>query len=197
MKLYDISQELFTCAVYPGDRSPRKIEDARMAHGDLYNLTSLEMCAHNGTHIDAPFHFFADGEGVDQIPLKKTVGYCYVTAEDRDITEARAQAILAAAGEQDREAARRILIKGKGVVTLVAAEVFAKAGIDLIGVESQTVGPEQAPMAVHLTLLAAKTVLLEGIRLDQVQEGVYFLSAAPLSLKDADGAPCRAFLIEE
>jgi len=39
-------------------------------------------------------------------------------------------------------------------------------------------------------------VLLEGIRLAEVEEGTYLLSAAPLNLGGGDGAPCRAVLIE-
>ena len=77
-----------------------------------------------------------------------------------------------------------------------AATVFASSGILLLGNESQTVGPEDAPMAVHQALLGAEVILLEGIRLAEVAEGVYFLNAAPLNLSGADGAPCRAILIE-
>jgi arylformamidase len=51
-------------------------------------------------------------------------------------------------------------------------------------------------MAVHIELLRADVVLLEGIRLADVSEGVYFLNAAPLNLSGADGSPCRAILIE-
>ena len=51
-------------------------------------------------------------------------------------------------------------------------------------------------MAVHQTLLGADVVLLEGIRLAQVREGVYLLNAAPLNLSGADGSPCRALLID-
>jgi arylformamidase len=50
-------------------------------------------------------------------------------------------------------------------------------------------------MAVHLVLLGAGVILLEGIRLGEVPEGVYFLNAAPLNLAGADGSPCRALLI--
>ena len=53
-----------------------------------------------------------------------------------------------------------------------------------------------APMSVHLIMLGAKIILLEGIRLGQVKEGVYSLNAAPINLGGADGAPCRAVLIE-
>jgi arylformamidase len=92
--------------------------------------------------------------------------------------------------------ARRLLIGGPATVTAEAAEVFAKSDLLLIGNESQTVGPENAPMQVHLLLLGADIVLLEGIVLKDVPEGHYFLSAAPLKLDGCDGAPCRAFLIE-
>jgi arylformamidase len=51
-------------------------------------------------------------------------------------------------------------------------------------------------MAVHLALLGANVVLLEGIRLGEVSEGVYFSNAAPLNLSGADGSPCRAVLID-
>ena len=39
-------------------------------------------------------------------------------------------------------------------------------------------------------------VFLEGIRLAEVSEGMYFLNAAPIHLGGADGAPCRAVVIE-
>jgi arylformamidase len=79
---------------------------------------------------------------------------------------------------------------------LEAAKVFASSDILLLGNEPQTVGPQNAPMAVHLALLSANVVLLEGIRLAAVSEGVYFLNAAPLNLAGAEGSPCRAVLID-
>ena len=57
--IYDISQELLSCSVYPGDPKPTLIPLKRMADGALYNLSSLSMCVHNGTHIDAPAHRYA------------------------------------------------------------------------------------------------------------------------------------------
>ena len=99
--------------------------------------------------------------------------------------------------EADILSANRILIKGKATLTSAAAQVFADAGIWLYGNESQTVGPEDAPMEVHRILLKEEIVLLEGIRLKNVPEGVYLLHAIPLNLGGADGAPCRATLIRE
>ena len=195
MKIYDISQEVFSCRIYPGDPKPEKKILSSMENGDLYNLTAFSMCAHNGTHIDAPRHFLKDGKAVDAMGLESFVGMAYV-AEHRGIVSGDdAARIMESAKAQNLEAAKRILIKGDAEVSAEAAKVFAAAGILLLGNESQTVGPEDAPMQVHLILLSSNVVLLEGIRLAEVSQGVYLLNAAPLNLSGADGAPCRAILI--
>ena len=191
MKIYDISQEVLGCRVYPGDPAPKKRVLSSIEAGDLYNLTAFSMCAHNGTHIDAPSHFLEDGKSVDAMSLDHFVGSAFVAEHRGLLTAEDAARIIKLA------AARRILIKGDAEVSLEAAEVFADAKILLLGVESQSVGPENAPMAVHKMLLSAEVALLEGIRLADVAEGVYFLSAAPLNLSGADGSPCRAILIDK
>ena len=196
MKLYDISQEIFSAKVYPGDPAPKKEVLCAMEQGALYNLTAFGMCAHNGTHVDAPFHFLKDGKTVDEIPLDAFVGMAYVAEHHGTLRGEDAAAILDMARACGDQAAKRILIKGAAVVSQEAAEVFAHAGLLLLGNESQTVGPEDAPMAVHLLLLGNNVTLLEGIRLGAVVPGAYFLSAAPLNLSGADGSPCRAILID-
>lgn len=195
MKIYDISQEVFGCQVYPGDTTPKKRVISSMEKGDLYNLTAFSMCAHNGTHIDAPFHFIKDGKTVDSVSLNTFIGMAYVAEYNGIVSADDATEILEKAKKQNSEAAKRILIKGDAEVSAEAAKVFAESNILLLGNESQTVGPENAPMEVHLILLGAGAVLLEGIRLAEVSEGVYFLNAAPLNLSGADGSPCRAILI--
>ena len=197
MKVYDISQEVFGCKVYPNDPMPEKIVLKSMQKGDVYNLTAFNMCAHNGTHIDAPFHFIKDGKTIDEICLEAFVGMAYVAEHHGLVTGSDATEIIEKAKKQNLEASKRILIKGEVEVSLAAAKVFASSDILLLGNEPQTVGPQNAPMAVHLTLLGANVVLLEGIRLGEVYEGVYFLNAVPLNLSGADGSPCRAVLITD
>ena len=190
MKIYDISQEIFSCEVYPGDPAPKKETLASINKRDVCNLTAFYMCAHNGTHIDAPYHFFADGKTVDMLPLEKTVGEAYVVGHKGDIGAEDAERMLKKA-----DGISRILIKGDVTVTAEAAKVFAEAEIDLLGNESQTVGPKDAPMEVHKMLLSKDIVLLEGIRLGDVSEGIYMLCAQPIDLGGCDGAPVRAILI--
>lgn len=197
MKIYDISQEVFSCKVFPGDPAPERKVLSSMDDGALYNLTAISMCAHNGTHVDAPLHFIQDGKSVDAIRLEAVVGMAYVAEHQGIVSGENAAAILAKAKALNPESAKRILIKGAAVVSAEAAKVFASAGILLLGNESQTVGPEDAPMAVHHILLGADVILLEGIRLAAAAEGVYLLNAAPLNLGGAEGSPCRAVLIAD
>lgn len=192
--IIDISQEVFSSKIFPGDPSPHRKSLMSTADGDVCNLTEFSMCAHNGTHIDAPYHFLEDGKTVEKMGLEPFVGDCFLARCNGDVTAADASAIMEKA--RAANAAERILIAGKATVTAEAARVFAAAGIKLIGNESQTVGPENAPKEVHLILLGAEVVLLEGIVLTDMPEGRYFLSAAPLSLGGCDGAPCRAYLIK-
>lgn len=195
--IYDISQELFNCAVFPGDKPPVRDVVETIEGGSICNLTAFSMCAHNGTHVDAPYHFYKDGKTIDQIKLESFVGKCFVTFTNGALTADDAKKIIEKAKALDEDSAKRILIGGEMFVTLEAAKVFSEEKLLLIGNESQTVGPLNAPAAVHYELLKAEVVLLEGIRLKDVQEGVYYLNAAPLNLGGSDGAPCRAILIKQ
>ena len=78
MKIYDISQEVFSCNIYPDDPKPIKERIKSMDSGEVYNLTSFSMCAHNGTHVDAPFHFIKDGKTIDKIHLEAFIGMSYI-----------------------------------------------------------------------------------------------------------------------
>ncbi|MBH1941875.1 cyclase family protein [Mobilitalea sibirica] len=188
MKLYDISQELFHGRVYPGDPAPEYERILKITEGAPCNLTKFNMGAHNATHLDAPYHFYENGITVEQIDLVRCVGPCTVISLS-DYTLEELQKVLKVCN-------KRLLIKGKDTVTLEHAKLFNNYGILLVGVEGQSVGPEDAPIPVHLELLGKEVVLLEGLVLDEIVPGNYFLSAAPIKLGKCDGAPCRAILLD-
>lgn len=195
MKVYDIAQEVLSCRVYPGDPVPKAEQLVAIGqNGAIYNMTSLSMCNHNGTHVDAPAHFIENGKTIDQMPVDVFVGWCYVAHHHGDVTADDAQRMLRLSAEAG--APERLLIAGDATVTPEAAEVFAASTLRLIGNESQSVGPIDAPMAVHLTLLGRGIALLEGVVLTGVPDGKYILSAAPLNLAGCEGAACRAVLID-
>ena len=179
MELIDITQELFSCRVYLGDRVPDYHRVMQMP-GDAYQLTDVSLCVHNGTHIDAPLHFIEDGQAVDAVDLSVFYGDCLV--------------IESITGHLNEE---RLLLKGDVEITAEDARLIAGSNIRLLGVESQSVGPINAPAEVHRILLGAGIILLEGLDLSQAPPGKYILSAFPLKLGGCEGAPVRAVLIKQ
>ena len=189
MKIIDITQEMFTSRVFPGDKSPEFKRVMDMEKGDIINLTQMQLCVHNGTHLDAPRHFYKDGKTIDEISLERCIGDCTVVELNGEITSEIIEPVL-------KYAKKRLLIKGEILITLEAAQMLNKYGILLIGVEGLTVGSVNAPKAVHLELLGQEVAILEGLVLKDILPGEYFLSALPLKLGGSDGAPCRAVLID-
>lgn len=196
IKIYDISQEILNAEIYPGDPKPWIEKVTNMDKGDKYNTSAFYMCAHTGTHVDAPNHFIENAKSIDEVSLEKFIGPAYVHTHNGVLSADDAKNIYELAKSTNTGAHKRILIKGNAVVSLGAAKMFKDLNLDLVGNESQSVGPYSAPMAVHLELLGIETVLLEGIRLDEVNDGVYLLNSAPINIKGSDGCPCRAVLIE-
>ncbi|MDR0859243.1 MAG: cyclase family protein [Oscillospiraceae bacterium] len=179
MNIIDITQPLFSCEVFPGDPAP-SFERVKTISGDnLYNLTNISLCVHNGTHIDAPRHFLAEGAGAGDLPLSIFHGGCCVKEWDGEIPAN----------------CERLLLKGSYELSAEDAKLLVRSGVKLIGVEAQSVGPAGAPLEVHLILLKAGVIPLEGIVLSNVEPGEYTLSAFPLNLgSGCDGSPVRAVL---
>jgi arylformamidase len=188
MKIYDITQELFGGRVYPGDPAPSYERVLKIAEGAPCNLTKLQLGAHNATHLDAPFHFIDSGKTIEQLELSRCIGPCSVIDISNYVNDEELIKVL-------ETCQKRLLIKGKSIVTLELAKIFNQLGLLLVGVEGQSVGLDDSPMAVHLELLGNEVVLLEGLVLEDITVGEYFLFAAPLKLGGSDGAPCRAILI--
>lgn len=188
VKIYDITQEFFNGAVFPGDPMPRRTQLMSMADGDVCNLTEFAACVHNATHIDAPCHFVPNGRDVVDMDLAKCMGEAFVSECDGEVTPLLVRQLA-------NKGCKRLLVKGKGTVSLAAAEAMVSAGMVLVGVESQTVGTDASLVSVHKMLLENEIVILEGLVLKEVPEGRYDLCALPLKLSQCDGSPVRAVLV--
>jgi len=188
MRIIDITQELFSCRLFPGDKPPtyRRVKTMEQ---DRHNLTAISMNVHNGTHIDAPNHFVAGGKAIHELDLALFYGKCTVAELDGIICESKIKSILETCQE-------RLLIKGQIELSEAAARLIGNSHVKLIGVEDQSVAPVQSPLPVHVILLEKEVIPLEGLDLSAVTPGEYLLTAFPLNMDDADGSPVRAVLIE-
>ncbi len=191
MKIYDITQELFSSNVYPGDKKPIRITVSDMANGASCNISELEMNAHNGTHMDAPKHFIKDGAAIDELPIETLVGKCTVVTASGNIYPEFVRKVC------EKGNVSRLLFRGKCQLTLEAADILSECGVKLIGVESQSIGEENAPLPVHVSVLGQGIAALEGLVLSDVPDGEYILFAAPLKLANCEGSPCRAVLVDK
>jgi arylformamidase len=178
-----------------------------IARGDVVNVTRIEMGAHTGTHMDAPFHFDAKGTGVDQLPLDVLIGPCRVF----DLSREPGHITRAGLEQCDLAGVTRALFKTRNsrhwandhhefdrqfvAIAADAASYLVERQVKLVGVDYLSVeafGSREFP--VHNTLLGAGVVIIETLNLSGVAAGDYELIALPLKLKDADGAPARVVL---
>ena len=193
MKIIDVSKDILSAEVYPGDPEPKlkKITDVNQGAG--YNLSELSMCLHNGTHIDAPLHFLDDGADISSVEPLAFVGPCVVIEVPEGIITG---AIVERYFPRNT---KRILIKSNGKAFLheTAATVLAVMGVYLVGTDAQTIETEDSGGRTHTSLLMDGIAILEGLDLSKVEEGDYFLVAPPLKIDGAEAAPCRELLISD
>lgn len=189
--IYDITRELFSSEVYPGDPVPGKefVMSFEGDEPDVCQLTELVMGSHTGTHMDAPRHFYEDGKTIAEVELCKCIGDCKVVSTGEHVTKEELE-------EHLKDGTRRLLLKGAKDVTEEAAEYLVAQGVVCIGIESLSIAPLSAPVKVHRILLGAEIVILEGLELSKVPDGSYELMALPLKMEGLDGSPVRAVLRE-
>ncbi len=179
-RITDITRELLSAPLYPGDPSPAMEPVVSMAEGGDCNVSRLTLGTHTGTHMDARRHFIDGAEDIVSIPPETLIGEC--TVMDMD----------AFAEEGVMPGCERLLLRTREDFTLDQAKALVEAGIKLVGVEGTTVGGGD----IHRVLLGAGVVIAESLDLGGIKPGEYTLFCAPLKIAGADGAPCRAFLVK-
>ncbi len=205
MKIYDISMPVaFSMPVYKGKAEKRPVltVDSDFNTGTAYE-SRLEMNLHTGTHIDRALHMIPGGTTVESLELKQVVAPCSVldltkvkekiTAEDlrkKDFPEGTFLILKTKNSLEEILEQEFIYLDRTGAEYLLEKKVIG-VGIDSLGIERSQPGHE-----THIGLLGAGIVILEGLRLKEIEEGEYLLSAAPILIEGAEAAPVRAYLIK-
>ncbi|MCL2023707.1 MAG: cyclase family protein [Oscillospiraceae bacterium] len=223
MRIIDISREILSSPVYPGDVVPRLERKMSIADGYDFNYSAVTMGLHSGTHIDAPLHFIEDGGDAASISNEAFVGNCTVLETPAGALTAsyvehffpakcsrlllktgtspkpRPQNTLESILQSSHAPNEEMVIEGGEFTTFTpdGAEELARRGLRLIGTESLSIAPAGTERKSHLPFLRRNIVILEGLDLSNVTAGRYFLVAAPLKIAGAEGAPARALLLLE
>ena len=211
-RIYDISAPLAPeLTVWPGDPATEVAAVLRVARGEGANVSRLTLGTHTGTHCDPPRHFFDAGAPADALALETLIGpatvldltHCPGTITATDLDAARIP-----------RTATRLLFKTRTApwwtanngafdpdftgLSLDGARWLITHGIRLVGIDTLSIEHYDAPAGepVHVALLTAGIVILEGLDLSQIAASDYILIFLPLKLHEGDGGPGRAVLIE-
>lgn len=191
LRLIDISKELSSAKVYPGDPAPQLEIFRSIGDGDACNMARLTSVLHAGTHADAPLHFFPRGMDIASLPLEPFIGECTVL-------EVKEEVITGSYVNAHFPKVERLLLKsgGKAYFDRTGAEEAAYLGIKLIGTDAGSIGSPADEIGPHRALLGENVAILEHLDLSAVAPGRYFLLAQPVKIAGVDGAPVRAVLMD-
>jgi arylformamidase len=206
MKIYDISWPISSATTAYKDRKTVNFESVKSFDADGVRESKITMGAHTGTHVDAPSHFMRDGKTIDQLDLSQLIGRCKVfdfSAVSDGITRDHVENLTISAGDivlfKTRNSATQatdaynpnfIYITASGAQCLVDRKIRA-VGIDYLGIERGQEGHQ-----THDLLFKYNITIIEGLRLDAIKQGTYFLCCLPLYTIGIEAAPARAVLIE-
>ena len=204
MSLIDISPPVDpSIQVWPGDTPFAHTINLDIAAGANITLSDIRTSVHVGAHADAPSHYSANGADIASRRLDFYVGRCIVLDIDVERGERMYPAHLAG---KVVSAPRVLLRTGTFADHRNWNEDFASLspelvdnlyqhGVILIGIDTPSVDPfESKELEAHQAFAHNDMAILEGLVLDDVEEGEYELIALPLRLRGADASPVRAVL---
>ena len=203
-RIWDISQVLRPgLPVWPGDTEFGFERTWTMEDGSPVNVGRMTMSTHSGTHADAPLHYAADGMDAASMELDPYIGTCLVV----DARGVKGEVDVADLPHID--SVDRVLFRTWDAfphdewrsdwlpIAPETVEWLALQGVKLIGTDAPSVDPQDSKtMAAHNAVLKHDMRILEGLVLDDVEEGRYELIALPLKLGGGDAGLTRAILRE-
>ena len=206
-RIIDISRSLYPgMNTWSGDDAFKINRNMSIREGAVLNLSSIELSAHTGTHVDAPFHFINDGLDISCLDLTKFL--CFVKVFEFKVEKCITDLDLLALDIKEGDS---LLLKTSNsylseeepisdkynYLDISAARFLVSKNIKTIGVDHMSIdATSSTDYPVHNLLLSHQTGVIEGLRLADVSEGTYLLTALPLKLKGLDGSPSRAVLVE-
>jgi arylformamidase len=210
MIYHDISVEINSnLPIWPGDPKACIERIQKLEDGANANVSKVDMGLHTGTHVDAPYHFLENGAKLSEIPLERFFGRATVINIPEEVGIITADVL----GRLERSLfTERILFKTRNSgfwketsetfhadfvgIDLSGAQFIVEKDVRLVGIDYLSIAPFRKSKPTHETLLGAGIVIIEGLNLSDVDQGVYQLYCLPIKLGDAEGSPARVILID-
>ncbi len=206
MIIHDISWPISADTTVYKDKKTINFQTLKMFEADGVRESIITFGAHTGTHIDAPSHFQKDGKTIDQLDLSQVIGKCKVF-DMSGVSDAITQDYLENLDIQARDI---VLFKTSNsaahptqafnphfiFLEISGAQYLAQRKVKAVGIDYLGIERGQAGHLTHKALFDHNITIIEGLRLQAVSQGSYFLCCLPLALVGLEAAPARAVLIE-
>lgn len=207
MKFIDISPVISAkLGVFPGD-TPFQIDKLLdTKKGDAISLTKLTSTMHLGAHVDAPYHYAADGKYIHQLELPIYNGLCQIISLNEIPVLNRSVSLKNL--KTKNILTQRVLIKTNSFpdynnwnsdfygLSVELISYLSSFGVFLVGIDTPSMDVEESKsLEVHRCFYENKMNILEGVNLKMVKDGVYKLACNPLNIFEGEASAVRAFLL--
>lgn len=170
---------------------------------DGYNLLTMNLSTHSGTHIDAPKHMEENGMGVGELDVTSFIGWATII----DVPGIKADDLIEPEDLLNPDSINEgdiVLIRTYWEAHMWGAEeYFTKSPqlsidtlkflssykIKALGVDMPVInrGSDE-----HRILFNSNIMIMEDlVNLDKIKTNKLFLVGLPLNIKEGDGAPAR------
>jgi len=203
MAIHDISMEIHEDMMIYKNKEIKKPRREVILKYDEHGVNESRMLIdlHTGTHIDAPFHMLSDGKTTESLDIEKLIRKVVVLdlvnvdgsiTEDvlrvKDIPKKSFLLLKTKNSFTDKYDSEFVFLEKSGAAYLKSL-ITEGVGIDSLGIERSQPGHD-----THKILMKSGAIIIEGLRLKEIDEGEYMMYALPLKILGGDGAPARVVL---
>jgi kynurenine formamidase len=174
--------------------------------GSTFQIGRIDMVANTGTYVDSPFHRYADGKDLSELPLGSLAELdglvvrrpfeqgLEVDAEAFAGHEVRGKAVLVATG-WSRFWRTDAYFADHPFLTEAAARALIEGGAAFVGIDSHNIDDTRIrTRPVHTLLLGAEIPIGEHLTgLDRLPDQGFRFSAVPPKIRGMGTFPVRAF----
>lgn len=169
--------------------------------------TAIHCGSHTGTHIDAPSHFLPDGDHVEKISLNRCIGNC-VVIDCTAVAECITKEVLVSYTDVLKSNPIVLFKTRNSFVSDTAlfdssfiyldasgAEFLVSCGVTTVGIDYLGIERNQPDHKTHTVLMRADILIVEGLRLKDVEPGNYTFICLPLRVVGLEASLARAVLV--
>lgn len=190
-----------------GEFLSRPASRGRYADGASFHIGRIDMVANTGTHVDAPFHRYAHGDDLTQLPLESIADLEGVLLRIDPGTREIGDTAFAGADVHDRAVlietgwarlwGADAYFEDAPYLSVRAARYLVEARARLVGIDSPNIDSSDDPaQPVHSALLKAGIPIVEHLcRLEQLPAAGFRFFAVPVKVQGLGSFPVRAFAI--